>query len=55
MDHLQGIAAEVISSGQVLDFYEDPDAAGMKRNVRVISCRMGDDPITTNLRLGAME
>ena len=27
MDHFQGITAEIISSGQVLDFYEDPDAA----------------------------
>ena len=28
MDHFQGITAEVISNGQVLDFYADPDAAG---------------------------
>ena len=32
MDHFQGITAEVISSGQVLDFYEDPDAAGTEEN-----------------------
>ena len=30
MDHFQGITAEVISNGQVLDFYEDPDAAGIE-------------------------
>lgn len=27
MDHFQGITVEVISNGQALDFYEDPDAA----------------------------
>lgn len=32
MDHFQGITAEVISNGQVLDFYEDPDAAGVEEN-----------------------
>ena len=32
MDHFQGITAEVISNGQALDFYEDPDAAGVEEN-----------------------
>ncbi|KAM0803445.1 hypothetical protein BDR22DRAFT_886811 [Usnea florida] len=32
MDHFQGITAEVVSNGQVLDFYEDPDAAGNEEN-----------------------
>ena len=32
MDHFQGITAEVMSNGQVLDFYEDPDAAGNEEN-----------------------
>lgn len=26
MDHFQGITAQIISNGQVLDFYDDPDA-----------------------------
>ena len=32
MDYFQGITAGVISNGQVLDFYEDPDAAGIEEN-----------------------
>ena len=27
MNHFQGITAKIISNGQVLDFYDDPDAA----------------------------
>ena len=27
MDHFQGITAKIISNGQVLKFYDDPDAA----------------------------
>ena len=32
MDHFQGITVGVISNGQVLDFYEDPDGAGTEDN-----------------------
>ena len=32
MDYFQGITAEVISNGQVLDFYENPDTAGIEEH-----------------------
>ena len=32
MDYFEGITAELISNGQVLDFYENPDAAGIEEN-----------------------
>ena len=32
MDHFQGITAQIISNGQVLDFYDDPDAAEIEES-----------------------
>ena len=32
MDHFQGITAKIFSNGQVLKFYDDPDAAEVEDN-----------------------
>ena len=32
MDHFKGITAQIVSNGQVLNLYDDPDAAGIEDN-----------------------